>query len=276
MIVDAHVHVMPDSVRADVDEVMAADPWFAVCHRGGATLASPGMLLASMDAHGVDRAVCFTWPFASPERCRDANDWLASVVRQHPDRLIGFGVVQPADPGAGAEVTRCARLGLRGIGELNADAQGWSLGDESVARVVAASVVTGMPWTLHCSEPVGHAYPGKGRATPDVVAAFAERHEDLQLICAHLGGGLPLYAHMREVATLCRRLYFDTAAQPFVYEPSVYRTLIDGVGAGRILLGSDYPLLEVSRYQAALDAAGLTASDRDLIAGGTATRLLGL
>lgn len=275
MIVDAHVHLMPDRVRADVRSVMAADTWFDLCHRDGATLASPGMLLASMDAHGVDRAVCFTWPFASPQRCREANDWLSAVVRQHPDRLIGFGVVQPADPGAAAEVQRCARIGLRGIGELNADAQGWGLLDEGVADVVAASVAAGLPWTLHSSEPVGHAYPGKGTATPGLVAAFAERHSELQLICAHLGGGLPLYAHIREVASLCTRLYFDTAAQPFVYQPTVYRTLVDGIGADRILLGSDYPLLDVPRYLTALDAAGIDGDARAQLIGGNAVRLLG-
>lgn len=276
MIVDAHVHVMPDSVRNGVDAVMAADPWFELCHRGGTRLASPESLLDAMDAHGVDRAVCFTWPFASAQRCREANDWIAATARRHSDRLVGFGVIQPADPGAAAEVTRCAQLGLRGIGELNADAQGWGLHDESVGRAVAASVAAGLPWTLHCSEPVGHEYPGKGRVTPDAVAAFADRHEDLELICAHLGGGLPLYAHMREVAALCRRLYFDTAAQPFVYEPSIYRTIVDGIGAERILLGTDHPLLDVPRYLAALDEAGMSGGDRELISGGNAARLLHL
>ncbi|MHB8717515.1 MAG: amidohydrolase family protein [Candidatus Dormibacteria bacterium] len=276
MIVDAHVHLMPDGVRANPGTVMAAEPWFATCHRDGQRLASPDSLLAAMDEHGVDRAVCFTWPFASPERCREANDWLASVVREHPRRLTGFGVVQPADPDAPREVERCARLGLRGIGELNADAQGWGLLDARISAVVAAAVTAGLPWNLHCSEPVGRAYPGRGRATPDLVAAFADRHPSLQLICAHLGGGLPLYAHIREVARLCRRLYFDTAAQPFVYGPGVYRAVIDAVGADRLLLGTDHPLLDAPRYLSALADAAIEADDRARITGGNAAELLGL
>ncbi|MFN2452574.1 MAG: amidohydrolase family protein, partial [Candidatus Dormibacteria bacterium] len=218
VIIDAHVHLLPDTVRANLEATAARDPWFAACHAGNARVSTPRSLLEEMDAAEIDRAVCFTWPFADPELCAEANDWLAAVVARYPDRLVGFGVVNPAAPGAAAEVWRCARLGLRGLGELNADAQGWALdgGHDAAAvdAVVAASLDAGLVWTLHCSEPVGHAYPGKGTATPGLVAGFAERHPDLRLICAHLGGGLPLYAQMPEVRRLCRRLWFDTAAQP--------------------------------------------------------------
>ncbi len=232
--------------------------------------------MAAMDEQGVDRAVCFSWPFADPATCAEANDYVAAAVRRHPDRLVGFGVVQPLDGGAAAEVARCARLGLSGIGEMNADAQGWELLDDAVQPVVRACVDADLPWNLHCSEPVGHSYPGKGSSTPDRVMAFAQRHPDLRLICAHLGGGLPLYAHVPEVRQVCERLYFDTAAQPFVYEASVYRALVDAVGAERILLGSDHPLLDVPRYLGALDDAGLDERERALITGGNAALLLRL
>ncbi len=276
MIVDAHVHILPDRVRDNLAAVAAREPWFATCHARGERVASAESLLAAMDEQGVDRAVCFSWPFAEAATCAEANEYIAAAVRRHPDRLTGFGVVQPLDPGAAAEVARCARLGLAGIGEMNADAQGWELLDGAVRPVVDACVEAGLPWTLHCSEPVGRQYPGKGTATPDRVMTFAQRHPDLTLICAHLGGGLPLYAHIPEVRRVCERLYFDTAAQPFVYEASVYRALVDGVGAGRILLGSDHPLLEVPRYRAALREAGIDATAQALITGGNAVRLLGI
>ncbi len=168
-------------------------------------MASAEDVVEALDAAGVDRAICFTWPFADPGLCAEANDYLAAAVRRHPDRLVGFGCVQPADPGAAAEVERCARLGLRGLGELNADAQGWALEDEAaLGPVAAAAAAAGLVWTLHCSEPVGHLYPGKGTATPDRVAALAARHPEVTIVAAHLGGGLPLHAHMPEVAELCR------------------------------------------------------------------------
>jgi predicted TIM-barrel fold metal-dependent hydrolase len=274
VIIDAHVHILPDRVRDRLASVAARDPWFAACHARGERTASMESLLTSMDEHGVDRAVCFSWPFADAATCAEANDYIAAAVRRYPDRLTGFGVVQPGDPGAAAEVTRCARLGLVGIGEMNADAQGWDLLDGTLAPVVRASVDAGMPWTLHCSEPVGRQYPGKGTSTPDRVVGFAAQHVELTLICAHLGGGLPLFAHIPEIRRACERLYFDTAAQPFVYEPSIYRALVDGIGAERILLGSDHPLLDVPRYLTALATSGIDEAAQTLISSTNAARLL--
>jgi uncharacterized protein len=276
MIVDAHVHILPDRVRDNLGQIISAEPWFAACHARGQRIASAESLIAAMDEHHVDRAVCFSWPFANPILCAEANDYVAAAARRFPDRLVGFGVIQPAEPGAAGEVTRCARLGLRGIGELNADAQGWALLDDGIDAALRESVVAGLPWTLHCSEPVGHDYPGKGAVTPERVMQFAQRHAELTLICAHLGGGLPLYAHIPEVREVCQRLHFDTAAQPFVYEASVYRALVDGVGAERLLLGSDHPLLDVPRYLRALEDAGLDDAERTLVTGGNAATLLGL
>lgn len=276
MIVDSHVHILPDRVRQDVAGVAGVEPWFGACHARGERVASAETLLATMDRDGVDVAVCFAWPFADPALCREANDYVAAAARRHRGRLLGFGVVQPLDPGAPAEVRRCARLGLRGIGEMNADAQGWSLAGGDADAAVAASIAAMLPWTLHCSEPVGHAYPGKGTATPDLVMDFARRHPDLTLICAHLGGGLPLLAPIPEVRDVVARLHFDTAAQPFVYSAEVFSTLVALIGAGGLLLGSDHPLLDVPRYARALSESGIDAASREAVMGGNAARLFGL
>jgi len=276
MIVDAHVHILPDRVRRELAAVGAADPWFAACHSGkSSAVESAQGLVEAMDGSNIDRALCFTWPFRHPALCAEANDYLAAQVRRHRDRLIGFAAVQPLSPEAPAEARRGAGLGLRGLGELNADAQGWRLEDEAVvAPLAAASVEAGLVWTLHCSEPLGHDYPGKGTATPDRVAKLAQRHPELTLICAHLGGGLPLYAHMPEVLELCRRLWFDTAAVPFLYRPSVYETVVSLVGADRLLFGSDHPLVAASRYIDTLRELPLSDADRAAILGGNAARLL--
>ena len=274
MIVDAHVHILPARVREQRSLIAGADPWFAACHDGDKVIATAPELIAAMDADGVDRAVCFAWPFASPELCREANDHLAEIQRDFPDRITAFATVNPASPDASAELARCARMGLRGVGELNCDGQGFSLDDPAIDAAVATSVELGFPWTLHCSEPMGHEYPGKGATTPEKVVRFAARHPDLQLVCAHLGGGLPFFAHMPEIAELCRRLWFDTAAGPFLYAPSAYRAVVDLCGAERLLFGSDFPLLRTPRYRAALAAADLTEAETDTVMGGAAATLL--
>jgi len=276
LIVDAHVHVLPERVRDSRAEVSSVEPWFAACHQGDRLISTAEDLVAAMDSSGVDRAITFGWPFADASLCAEVNDHLAGVQRRYGDRIIAFATVNPAAPDASREIERCARLGLRGVGELNCDAQGFSLDDPAVDAAVRASVATGLPWTLHCSEPLGHAYAGKGTTTPDRVERFVDRHPDLRLVCAHLGGGLPFYAHMPEVAALCRRLWFDTAAGPFLYAPSAYRAVVELCGADRLLFGSDHPLLTTSRYREAFAAANLSGSELDLVMGGAAAALLDL
>jgi predicted TIM-barrel fold metal-dependent hydrolase len=130
---------------------------------------------------------------------------------------------------------------------------------------------------LHCSEPVGRRYAGKGTTTPDKVERFHLRHPDLRLICAHLGGGLPFYAHMPDVAAMCRRLWFDTAAVPLLYEPTAYKSVVDLCGADRLLFGSDYPLItDFDRYRGAMRAAGLSDAEMRSVNGEAAAALLGI
>jgi len=276
MIVDSHVHVLPESLRGRRDVIGATDQWFAACHAGGRVIATVQELITVMDESGVDRSVCFGWPFADAAMCTEVNDHLAEAQRRFPERIVAFATVNPAATDAVSELRRCADMGLRGVGEVNCDAQGFSLNDPRIAAAVATSVELGLPWTLHCSEPVGHAYAGKGTATPDKVAAFAQRYPELQLVCAHLGGGLPFYAHMPEVAQLCRRLWFDTSAVPFLYEPTAYRAVADLVGADRLLFSSDYPLLRAEPYRTAFAAAGLNDSEQRAVLSGNAAALLRL
>jgi uncharacterized protein len=276
VIVDSHVHILPASMRDARDRLAELDPWFDLCHSGGRAILTAEELLATMDATGIDRSLCFGWPFADAGHCAEVNDHLIAVQRAHPDRLTCFATVSPSRPGAVEELRRCADQGLRGAGELNADAQRFDVEGSAIDSVARTCADLGMPMVLHCSEPVGHDYPGKGTATPERVAGFALRNPDLQLVCAHLGGGLPFYAHMPEVAELCRRLWFDTAAGPFLYAPTAYRAVADLCGADRLLFGSDLPLLPARRYIDAFARAELTAAERALVMGGNAVRLLGL
>lgn len=276
VIIDSHVHILPASMRAARNRLAELDPWFGMCHHGHRAIITVDELLGSMDATGIDRSVCFGWPFRDPVHCAEVNDHLIAVQRTHPDRLTCFATVSPARPGAVEELRRCAGEGLRGAGELNADAQGFDLDSPEIDLVATACADLGVPMVLHCSEPVGHDYPGKGTASPGKVAALALRHPALRLVCAHLGGGLPFYAHMPEVAELCRRLWFDTAAGPFLYAPSAYRAVADLCGADRLLFGSDHPLLPVRRYVDAFAQADFTAAERELLMGGNAARLLDL
>lgn len=72
----------------------------------------PEEILRDMETYGID--VSFVMPFPSM-KIREVNDRIAAVVKEHPDRLIGFGCVDPNADGALEEVERIVSLGLKGV-----------------------------------------------------------------------------------------------------------------------------------------------------------------
>jgi predicted TIM-barrel fold metal-dependent hydrolase len=190
---------------------------------------------------------------------------------------VGFCTVQPQSPQAVAEIERCARAGIRGVGEIRPDTQLFDLTNEvAMEPFVEALRKYKLILLIHASEPVGHNYPGKGGITPDILYPFIASFPDLTIVCAHWGGGLPFYALMPEVKKAMANVFFDTAASPFLYAPQIYNQVIQLVGEDKILFGSDHPLLAQGRLLKEVRALDLAEEIKELILSGNAQRLLGI
>lgn len=279
MIVDAHCHILPPAFAERRDELAARDATFAaILANPAARIADAPELLRAMSRDGVDHAVAMGMGWTDYEVAVEANDCLIEAVADNPSRITGFVSVNPAWGDAAVdEAQRCAAAGLRGIGELHPDTQGIDITDAAeMSPLMDFARSHDLPVLLHCSEPVGHQYPGKGKTTPDKVLRLIENFPDNTIICAHWGGGLPFYGLMPEVGAALRNVYFDSAASPFLYRPGIYRTVADVVGADRILFASDYPLMPHSRPLSELAGLSLPDCHRRLILGGNAERLFGL
>lgn len=250
VIVDAHTHAFPPEWVRDRAPLLAADDWFAALYGAPSVrMIDAAALLAAMDDAGVAQAVICGWPWGDPGLCRAHNDYLASVAADSSGRLGWLATVAPAAPSAAEEAARALALGAAGIGELNADAQGFDLERPATLEdVVQVLMDAGAPLMLHASEPVGHAYPGKGTATPDRMLHFLQGHPDLAVVLAHWGGGLPFYELMPEVAAAARNVVYDSAASSYLYRPAVFRAVLDIVGAHRVLWASDHPVLTMRRF----------------------------
>ena len=279
MIVDAHCHILPPSFVGRREELVARDDTFAeVLANPSARIADASKLLDAMDRDGVDHAVVMGMGWSDYDVAVESNDYLIGAVRANPDRLTGFASVSPAwGDAAVEEALRCADEGLRGIGELHPDTQGIDItGPAAMAPVMDLARELSLPVLLHCSEPAGHLYPGKGATTPDKVWRFIQNFPDNVIICAHWGGGLPFYALMPEVGAALSNVYFDSAASPFLYSAEIYPAVASLVGAERILFATDYPLMPPSRPLAEVTGLPLADGDRRMILGENAARLLGL
>ena len=279
MIIDFHTHIVPPWIKERRQEYLGRDPLFD--HRYSnpkAKLATADDLIASMDEEGIDISVALNIGWISHELCQETNDYIMEAVSHYPKRLVGFCAIQPkAGDAAIAELERCAKGGLRGIGELRPDVQGFDLGDEAtMAPIVKAANRHGMILLTHSSEPVGHEYAGKGEVTPDILYRFIGRFPQIPFVCAHWGGGLPFYALMPEVASALQNVFFDTAATPFLYRPEIFRYIAEIAGVDKILFGTDYPLMPQNRVMKQLRSLDMGVDAEKLILGDNAKRLLGL
>ena len=235
-------------------------------------------LIQAMDADGVARAVVMGLGWTDLDLAREANDYIIRAVETYPGRLLGLCSVDPSwGPAAVAEVERCWKAGLKGVGELHPDTQAFNLDDRgAMAPLMDLAGRLAMPVLVHTSEPVGHRYPGKGCTTPGKTYRFIENFPDNVIICAHWGGGLPFYALMPEVPAVLKNVYFDTAASPFLYRPRVFSTVADLVGPEKILFATDFPLINHGRAMAQVEEAIPAGKDREAILGGNAARLFGI
>ncbi|MYB83435.1 MAG: amidohydrolase family protein [Chloroflexi bacterium] len=277
MIVDFHTHLLPASFHERRTDIAARDATFAALFGSGGRMATAEDLIAAMDESGVDLSVVLGFGWCDRDVAREANDCLLDAAARYPGRIAAFCSVHPGwGDDALREVERCIDAGAVGIGELHPTSQEIDLAtDESLAPLARLAAERGLLVTVHGSEPVGHAYPGKGSTTPDRLLGAAQRFPDVRWVFAHWGGGLPFYALMPEVRAALANTWFDSAVSPFLYDAEVFDVAIRAVGAEHVLFGSDYPLLRASRVadqaRSTLDAAAAQA-----VLGGNAVRLLGL
>lgn len=279
-IIDAHTHLFSEQVIRDRASYIGREQWFRhLYEHPAAALVDAVMLLDAMDEAGVDQAVACGFPWADIGICREENDALAFAANASGNRIFWLASVPLGGGSAAArEAERAFALGASGLGELNADAQGFDLTPPNVlAPVIDLCIAARKPMLLHASEPVGHRYPGKGGATPEKLLVLITAFPELELVLAHWGGGLPFYELMPEVRAACARVSYDSAASTYLYESPVFRRVIDLVGAERVLWGSDYPVLNMGRFlNRTRRTARLTANEERLLFADNARRIYGI
>jgi uncharacterized protein len=277
MIIDFHTHIFPDRIRSSREAYFPSETAFKLLyHSKKSKLAGAEELIESMDQQGVDKSVVFGFPWRSEDHFKLNNDYIIEAVSRHPDRLIGMACFDPFHLKGPSEAIRCLDAGLSGIGEL-----AFYESDINVSAIRALTPVMEIclkrkaPILIHTNEPVGHVYPGKAPMSHAGIYRFLKAFPDNRIILAHWGGGLFFFNLLKkEVASVFKNVFFDTAASPFLYDPVIYKMAADIVGHEKILFGSDYPLIKPERYFNELSESGLGKEIIDDICGRNAEAVL--
>ena len=274
--IDFHVHVYPPEIIRDAESIAKREPWFdALIHSRVHRWGSIEDLLARMEREGVERAVMCGFGFRDMELCKICNNYILDGIKRYPDKLIGLCIVPPLARGSLNEILRCAEAGVIGVGELFPEGQNIDISDRDQTWRLAGTLHEANLCALwHTAEPVGHDYAGKGNVGPKEAAAFCEHHPEVATIFAHLGGGLWLYELMPEMRLRLSNAWYDLAALPWLCDGRVLETIQSAGVLEKFLMGTDFPILDSTRYERILDASGLSPEARERIAHGNARRLL--
>jgi predicted TIM-barrel fold metal-dependent hydrolase len=240
-----------------------------------------------LDAHNVSRAALIA-SVPSDETS------VAAAVAKHPDRFVGFFML---DPAAGDPVARARRalgeLGLRGICLFPA-MHHVPLHDDRVQQIVAvAAAHPGTAVFVHCgvlSVGVRKKLGLPSRFDPRLgdplgVARLALAFPQVPFIIPHFGAGL--FRETLMAADTCSNIYLDTSSSngwikytPGLTLETVFRTAVSVIGASRLLFGTDSSFFPrgwqkavFASQLATVAAAGLTADDQTLVFGGNFNRL---
>jgi len=253
MIIDADCHISPTP-------------------EGGNSI-SAAELLRRMDHAGVDKAL--TW--LQPPYMREvgpANAYVAQAMKDHPDRILGFGW---ADPHLGVErardeARRCVEdYGFFGV-KLNGAQNSFTIDDPDLSLPVIETIAeTGSVLAFHVG---ADAFE---QTHPFRVAKVARMFPELPILMVHMGGvgHADLTNAAIEFAGQCPNLMLIGSAARTGAILKAIRTL----GPGRVCFGSDTPFdlmhVERARYDAMLEGV-LAAEEKALVMGGNIARLFGL
>ena len=237
---DVHLHVQPWSMLLPDVVAVVDDP----SHRGvREVLESPENVIRFLDEQEIERACCIN--YVSPDVMgftRLVNDWIAQFTRDHRDRLLPVGSVNPLhEMNVRDEIGRVLDLGMRMIkihpphqlfspnayrGEL------WQL-----AEIYRTCEARGVPVMFHTGTSI---FP-KARnvfADPMPIDDVAIDFPKLKIILAH--AGRPLYGET--AFFLARRhpnVYVDLSGIPPKALLRHFPRLLD-LGS-KALWGTDWP-----------------------------------
>ncbi len=286
-LIDAHVHLYPPEVNrlpAVWAEEQREPHWVQLCTRWRAagqpvqTFPSVERLLRDMDAAGVEKSVLLGWYWERPETCALQNRFYAECARAHPDRLAAFATLHPAAGKEALEVVRRAcDQGFIGLGELSPHSQHFGCADPVWREILALAGQLKLPVNLHVTDPASRRYRGRVETPLEDFRKMAHEFPQTTFILAHWGGGLAFASAAETPANV----YYDTAASPLLYGAEAWSRGLAGAGTGRILFGTDYPLVLYPKDGAHPGMTGLlseagAAEVPTAILGENAARLLGL
>src|SRR3982075_4035828 len=272
--------------------------------------------LKEMDAMAIDMEVLSINPFwygkdrdTAAQIVKIQNEKLAELCASKPDRFAAFAslTLQAPDLAVQELETAVKKQGLKGAA-IGGVVNGVEFSDPKFHPVWAKAEQLGVPLFIHpqgvpelSKRFSGNGWLGNNIGNPLektialshlIFEGTLDRFPGLKVIAAHGGGFLPSYADRSDHACMVgpkgcdpnvklnkqpteylKQIYFDS----LIFSPEAIRHLVAQVGAGQVVLGSDYPYpWQLQPVDHIFASASLSDDDKADILGRTAAKLFEL
>lgn len=194
-------------------------------------------LICLFDKYNVERAVVFPNPNVG-DKYPQMNDYIADCVRKHPNRLVGFGRVDPRRDDATKELNRIKKsLGLIGL-KLHPIVECFRPDHPFFDKLFQKTNELNLPILFHT---------GSGFSSPGLILKIANKYPKLPIILGHLRGAAVNALKEAE------NIYVETSGTlPDFIELSV------DTDEDRILFGSDVPYYRYPAQIAIVESAEIS------------------
>jgi len=272
--------------------------------------------LAAMDAQAVDMEILSINPFwynrerdLAAQIVKLQNEKLAEFCAANSTRFAAFAslTLQAPDLAVQELETAVRKQGLKGAA-IGGSVYGVDFSDQKFHPVWAKAEELGVPLFIHprgipelnkrfsgngwLDNTIGNPLDTTIALSHLIFEGTLDRFPGLKVIAAHGGGYLPSYADRSDHACMVgpkgctadvklkkrpseylKQIYFDS----LVFTPEAIRHLAAQVGAGQIVLGSDYPYpWQLNPVDHILASASLSDEEKADILGRTAAKLFNL
>ena len=239
-VIDSHCHIYPTKIAKPA--VQSTGRFYDMTALGDGTVTS---LLAIGEKAGIDRFIVQSVA-TTPHQVKSINEFIASEVKNFPEKLIGLGTMHPESDDLKSDLFHLKELGLRGV-KLHADIQKFKIDDFRCLKIYELCEKENIPILMHTGD---YRYD---YSNPDHLVPVLKEFKNLTVIGAHLGGW-SVWDEATQKLSGFSNFYVDTSSS--LYELPIEKavTIIRHYGIDRVLFGSDYPVfspdIELERFMA--------------------------
>ncbi len=228
---------------------------------------SAAAMVRSMDALGVDVTFCSPHIAIGPDYL-EGNRQVAEAAEQFPGRIVPYITINPNYPleEIRAEIQHWHdTTGIKGF-KLHPSLHKATTLDEGYTPVYEYCQEHGVPILSHC-------WNGEG-GLEKVIATLTERYPAISFLNAHSSGSWEVVEQNCEVSKKYDQYYLDLAGSVLLW--GALETMVERVGAEKILFGSDMPFFDERPGFGRILCARISDEDKRKILGLNARRLYGL